>query len=112
MGADKKDGKGTTKLIKEGHTLVLDISDEVTSEMFGPTSRATGVPGLRDIPYISRVFKDFGKREELQTLVLITPQIIVQEEEEEKIIVGGVTPRIIIQEEEEEEEKLGIEITP
>ena len=45
----------------------------------------SGLPGLSDIPYLGRLFKNIGySREKECVLILVTPRIIVVEEKEEK----------------------------
>lgn len=107
--ADIKQAKVHT--IKKGNTLLLNVTDEVTSRMLGASERNAEIPLVSKVPYVSRLFKTKQPVADDKILLLITPRIIVREEEE-KIILGGVTPRIIVQEEEEEEELLGIELEP
>ena len=99
----------TTATIQRGHSLIVDVSESITSESLGVSAdRKSAIRYLGNIPYVSRLFKNTPQVEEMQTLMLLTPQIIVQnEQQEQKIMLGGVTPRIILQE--EEEELLGLE---
>jgi len=50
-----------------------------------------GVPILKSIPYVNRLFKNVGVGRETQSLMMmVTPRIIIQEEEEERL--GILTP--------------------
>jgi general secretion pathway protein D len=75
----------TTVSVPDGGTVLLGGIKRLSEER-----REFGVPILKDVPFINRLFKNVGIGKDTSTLMMmVTPRIIIQEEEEERL---GIQP--------------------
>ncbi len=88
FGADagKQAAATNVETIEFGNSLIVDISETVDPGSLGfAVNKQDEVSLLANIPYVARLFKSTPVVEEMQTLLCLTPRLIVQEEEEELI---------------------------
>ncbi len=87
--------------------MMLSVTDDAAA-IWGRQERDKSVPILKQVPYVSKLFKSTPPRPDFETFLLVTPKIITPRDENRETRVWMATPRgIIIQE--EEEELLGID---
>jgi hypothetical protein len=73
-----------TMRLADGGTAVL-----TGCKVLGEVCHESSVPVISRIPYVNRLFKTVAvSREEMNSLILVTPRVIVQREEEERRATG------------------------
>lgn len=83
VDAGKKAAATNLETIEFGHSFIVDISDTIDPESLGFSVKARSeIPLLTKIPYVERLFRNTPEVEEMQTLLSLTPRLIIQEEEE------------------------------
>lgn len=83
--AEKDSGKLPNELtptnIVSGHTLVVEVTKSITSQMLGEAWSGQ-VLGLTNLEHLGRLFRDHKANHRIEkTYLLITPRILVPEEE-------------------------------
>ena len=109
VGAETNISDARVRTVSESKTLLLNVTDDVTSEMLGAARPNRGLPLLGDIPYISRVFQNTGDSAKAShDCSAHSAHHRPRRRSSRNRCSVGSTPRIIVQE--EEEALLGIDV--